>query len=102
MFLQLDISKNLEENFISKDEIIGKFDARCDEGIFLGYSTKRKAYRCYNKRMRKIVEIENVKVNEYLGNQIRACTYESDDQDVISKPVQTEILNQNDPVEIVN
>ena len=26
----------------------GKFDSRVDEGIFLGYSTRIKAYKCYN------------------------------------------------------
>ena len=27
----------------------GKFDAKSDEGIFLGYSTNSRAYRVYNK-----------------------------------------------------
>ena len=34
---------------------LGKFDARSDEGIFIGYSTSSKAYRVYSKRT-KIVE----------------------------------------------
>ena len=38
------------------EENLGKFDDRADEGIFLGYSIKSKAYKCYNKRLRKIVE----------------------------------------------
>ena len=29
---------------------LGKFDAKADEGIFLGYSLTSKAYRVYNKR----------------------------------------------------
>lgn len=28
---------------------LGKFDAKADEGIFLGYSQSTKAYRVYNK-----------------------------------------------------
>jgi len=29
---------------------LGKFDAKSDEGIFLGYSLNSKAFRIYNKR----------------------------------------------------
>ena len=34
--------------YIKRDDDIGKFDSRRNEGTFLGYSLKRKAYRCYN------------------------------------------------------
>ena len=34
----------------------GKFDSQVDEGIFVGYSRKRKEYRCYNLILNKIVE----------------------------------------------
>ena len=30
-----------------EDKKIGKFDSQVDEGIFVGYSSKRKAYKCY-------------------------------------------------------
>jgi len=33
------------------DENLGKFDSRIDEGIFLGYSLRRKTYRCYNETL---------------------------------------------------
>ena len=46
------------------EENLGKFDDRADEGIFLGYSIKSKAYKCYNKRLRKIVESADVKIDE--------------------------------------
>lgn len=46
------------------EEIFGKFDSRLDEGIFLGYYLRSKAYRCYNKRLKRIVESENVRVDE--------------------------------------
>jgi transposase InsO family protein len=38
------------------DEKIGKYDDRSDEGIFLGYATNSKGYRCYNKRLHKMVD----------------------------------------------
>ena len=35
---------------------LGKFDAKSDEGIFLGYSLNSKAFRIYNKRTMVIEE----------------------------------------------
>lgn len=43
--------------FIKKDlDGIGSFDSRSGEGIFLGYSSNIKAYKCYNKRLRRVIE----------------------------------------------
>ena len=51
--------------FILKDrENVGKFDSRSDEGIFLGYSSTSKAYRVYNKRTKKVMEIVNAVIDE--------------------------------------
>ena len=47
----------------NKDDL-GKFDSRNDEGIYLGYSSTKKEYRCYNKRLHKIVESADVKVDD--------------------------------------
>ena len=43
---------------------MGKFDSRSDEGIFLGYSSASKAYRVYNKRTMKVMEMVNVVIDE--------------------------------------
>ena len=51
--------------YILKEYKNGKFDAKSDEGIFLGYSTRSKAYKCLNINTNKIVESVNVKVDEY-------------------------------------
>ena len=45
-------------------ENLGKFDAKSDEGIFLGYSTSSQAYRVYNKRTKTIMESINVKIDD--------------------------------------
>ncbi|XP_075083603.1 uncharacterized protein LOC142167340 [Nicotiana tabacum] len=37
-------------------EPLGKFDAKSDEGIFLGYSSQSKAYKVYNKRPQCVEE----------------------------------------------
>lgn len=50
--------------YIQREVKIGKFDSRVDEGILLGYSSKSKAYKCYNLRLNNIVESINVKVDD--------------------------------------
>ena len=53
--------------FILNDrENVGKFDSRSDEGIFLGYSSTRKAYQVYNKRTMKAMETVNVVIDKSL------------------------------------
>ena len=41
-------------------ENLGKFDAKSDEGIFLGYSITSRAYRVFNKRTKTVMESINV------------------------------------------
>jgi hypothetical protein len=48
----------------NNDENLGKYDDRADEGIFLGYATSSKGYICYHKRLHKMVECIDVKVDE--------------------------------------
>ena len=52
--------------YILKYSRNGKFDAKSDEGIFLGYSTRSKAYKCLNTNTNKIVESANVNFDEYI------------------------------------
>ena len=47
-----------------EDQKLGKFDSYVEEGIFVGYSRKRKDYRCYNLRQKQIVESINVTFDE--------------------------------------
>ena len=42
----------------------GKFDAKSDEGIFLGYSTQSKAYKVLNKRTNRVEESMHVLFDE--------------------------------------
>jgi hypothetical protein len=48
----------------NNDENLGKYDDRANEGIFLGYVTNNKGYRCYNKRLHKMVDCIEVKIDE--------------------------------------
>ena len=77
--------------YIKRDDDIGKFYARSDEGIFLGYSLKINSYRYYNLRTMTIIEIENVRIDEKFRIQERIVYYNSDD-DVVTKPRNHEVF----------
>jgi hypothetical protein len=47
-----------------EDGRMGKFDSRVDKGILVGYSSTRKAYKCYNLILNKVVERINVTIDE--------------------------------------
>jgi hypothetical protein len=42
---------------------MGNFDSRVDKGILFGYSSTRKAYKCYNLRLNKVAESINVTID---------------------------------------
>ena len=50
------------------DEKLGTFEPIADEGILLGYSSRSKGYKCYNKRLWKVVESIDVVVYEACKN----------------------------------
>ena len=58
---------------LNDQENLGKFDAKSDEGIFLGYSTTSRAYRVFNKRTKTIMESINVKIDDALTHQRTRC-----------------------------
>ena len=54
-----------EKYYIHKDNRNGNVDAKSEEGIFLGYSTRSKAYNCLNTNTDKVLESANVNFDEY-------------------------------------
>ena len=50
---------------------MGKFDSRVDKGVLVGYSSTRKAYKFYNLRLNKVVEIINVTIDEIGGRELK-------------------------------
>ena len=52
--------------YILKESRKGKFDVKSDEGIFLGYSNKRKAYKFLNLSTHKVIESTHVKIDEFV------------------------------------
>ena len=63
--------------YIKRDDDIGKFDPRFDEVMFLGYSSKSKAYKCFNYRSKTIVECANVRIVEKFRNKKNMVDYNS-------------------------
>ena len=43
----------------------GKFNAKSDKSVFLGYCTNSCAYRVYNKRIKIVMESVNMRVDDY-------------------------------------
>ena len=59
--------------YITRNEDdLGKFDSSTDEGIFLGYLSTKKAYRCYNKRLHHIVESAVVRIDDIKPRRVRS------------------------------
>nr|GEU59477.1 hypothetical protein [Tanacetum cinerariifolium] len=57
VFGALCYPKNISEN-------LGKLQAKADIGVFIGYAPKKKAYRIYNRRTRKIIKTIHVDFDE--------------------------------------
>ena len=70
--------------YIKREDGIGMFDPRSDEGIFLGYSLE-KGMQMFNQRLRTIVEGTNVKVDKKFKIQEGIIVYESCKDENINK-----------------
>lgn len=66
-----------------EDQKLCKFESRVDEGIFVGYSCKIKAYKCYNLRQKQIVESINVTFD-------KESVLTNNDEDLESLKLETE------------
>ncbi|GJY14943.1 putative ribonuclease H-like domain-containing protein [Tanacetum coccineum] len=74
-------------------EDLGKFDAKADIGIFVGYAHAKKAFRIYNRRTRIITETIHYKT------RFKSCTQQPcfpsirDDWDRLFQPIFDECFN---------
>ena len=83
--------------YIKRDDgKIGNFDSRVDDGIFVGYSSKRKAYKCYNLRLGKVVETINVKINESISSPDRQEDFDEQDEGEIIQQEEEEENQQEE------
>ena len=75
----------------NRKDNLGKFDAKSDIGIFLGYSTNRKVYRVFNSRTKVVEESIHVKFDDMISPPRKEVvdddvgTLEKDDNQDIQK-----------------
>lgn len=72
---------------------LGKFDAKSDEGLFLGYLFLSKAYRVENYRISSVEEYVHVDFDESPQNMGKGICY------VISGVIMENLINYNIPKE---
>jgi len=68
----------------NNDEESGKLEARAYEGILLRYSSRSKGYKCFNKRILKIVECIDVVIDEACRDPEVTLTKEDDDDELFT------------------
>eukprot|EP00253_Pinus_taeda_P014189 PITA_14189 len=79
------------------DENVGKFEPRADEGILLGYSSRSKGYKCYNKRLGNFFESIDVVVDEASNNSKQIREEENTPSRYVQKNhPETQILGQKE------
>ena len=98
--------------YILRDkENLEKFDATCDKGYFLRYSSTSRAYRIYNLRTKTVMESSNVMINDELCSEshsedtlpVQEKTKEVDDslpEDYVGKHSDKDLQMLNDAVSI--
>ena len=68
-------------------ESLGKFDAKVDEGIFLGYATQSHAYRVYNKRFMIVEESMHVVFDETNPKFQDQVSKNADEEDLLQEHI---------------
>ena len=61
-------------------ENLEKNDSITNEGVFLKYSSIRKAYRCYNLKLKKMMESTDVRLDEAIDHRKPVDMDEDDEQ----------------------
>ena len=93
--------------YIFKESRKGEFYVKGDEGIFLGYSSKSKAYKCFNLIAHKIIESAHVRIDEFAEKREEESIKEPKDYnfffyyepDTLSNPIESQ---KNSPLESPN
>jgi len=70
-------------------ESLGKFDAKADEGVFLGYATQSHAYKVHNKRLMTVEESMPVVFDETNPKLQDQVAKNADEEDLLQKQIST-------------
>ncbi|EOX99688.1 Uncharacterized protein TCM_008450 [Theobroma cacao] len=82
------------EDLDVNSEHLGKFDAKSDEAIFLGYALNSKAYRAFNKRTLTVEESVHVVFDE--SNALQKEVHDDDDDiEILEKQMEEMSLENN-------
>ena len=84
--IKTDETRVSYQRYLNPTDNLGKFDARSDEAIFLGYSPTSKAYKVLNKRTKRVEESIHVVFDENIST---SATPLSQDPFPESVPVST-------------
>ena len=79
-----------------KDKL-GKFDAKVNGGVFLGYSSNRKAYRVFNKQTLTVEEFIHVSFDETHPQEVGKGTFGFDIAGIDTKEIVKDGLQQEAP-----
>jgi len=66
-------------------ESLGKFDAKADEGVFLGYAIQSHAYKVYNKRLMIVEESMHVVIDETNPKVQDQVSKNIDEEDILQE-----------------
>jgi hypothetical protein len=81
-----------------ENDRMGKFDSHVDKGVLVGYSSTRKAYKCYNLILNKIVKSINVTIDETGRKELKEEENESMEQ-LYEEETKVEGEDEEDPTE---
>nr|GEX48662.1 hypothetical protein [Tanacetum cinerariifolium] len=58
----IEFKNRVMNEFYEEKDHLGKFNGKSDEGFFVGYSTNSKAFKVYNTRTRKLVQVQTLMI----------------------------------------
>ncbi|KAK1578686.1 hypothetical protein Q3G72_032340 [Acer saccharum] len=71
---------------------LGKFDAKSDEGIFIGYTLDSRAYKVFNLKTKSVMESLNVVIDD---ERLKSSIHEEEITRIDDSPLEKVVVNPN-------